>query len=239
MKLSLVVSQGNPVGKEIPVRQAQFLIGRDPDCQLRPASPLVSKRHCALIVRGEQVFIRDFGSTNGTIVNGSPLRGEVEAKDGDELKFGPLCFRLKLVPEPATVGSGDTISDRAEASLSDTGTMRVGGTQQKAAPAAAAAPEPGLSDTRPLPAAKNRNAEDDIADLLFGIEGDSSANIAIPQGTTVMQSLQPEEEAAVAAAAAPAEPEKGKSNRAKIQDHKATSDAAKAILDKYMKRPRG
>jgi predicted component of type VI protein secretion system len=224
MKLSLVVSQGNPVGKEIPVRQAQFLIGRDPECQLRPASPLVSKRHCAILIRDEKVFVRDFGSTNGTLINSKPLKGEIEVADGDELKCGPLAFRLKVEAD-VPLSSSDTVSDEAQASLADTGTMRVDG------------PKTEPLETRARPAAKGRNSEDDIADLLFNLEGDSSSGqAAIPQGTTVMSALDPEIEAATAAAKEASE--KPKSNRGKIQDHKATSDAAKAILEKYMRRPR-
>lgn len=223
MKLSLVVSQGNPAGKEIPIRQPQFLIGRDPECQLRPASPLVSKRHCAILVRDEKVFVRDFGSTNGTLVNAKPLKGEIEVTNGDELKFGPLTFRFKVQADALSPSSSDTLSDKNEASLEDTGTMSTGG--RKSDP---------LADTRTIP--KARSSEDDIADMLFNLEGDSAVNQAtIPQGTTVMSSLEPEVEAAVAAAA---EADKAKSNKGKIQDHKATSDAAKAILEKYMRRPR-
>ncbi len=70
MKLRLVVVGGVHDGKAIPITVPQFVIGRDPQCQLRPASPAISKRHCAVLVRGTQVFVRDFGSTNGTFVNG-------------------------------------------------------------------------------------------------------------------------------------------------------------------------
>ena len=42
MKVSLIVASGVHVGKSIPVSGAKFLIGRDPECQLRPASQAVS-----------------------------------------------------------------------------------------------------------------------------------------------------------------------------------------------------
>src|SRR5689334_13828507 len=57
MKLSLaVLTPGRWEGKVIPITLAKFLIGRDPDCHLRPASPAISKRHCALVVRGTRAF---------------------------------------------------------------------------------------------------------------------------------------------------------------------------------------
>ena len=76
MKLSLVVDDGVHKGKVIPIPLKQFLIGRDAQCHLRPASPLISKRHCALLVQGEKIFVRDFDSTNGTLLNSRPVKGE-------------------------------------------------------------------------------------------------------------------------------------------------------------------
>src|SRR6516164_1669007 len=105
MKTSLVVlSEGKLLGRTIPITLSQFIIGRDPQCQLRPASALISKRHCAVIVRGGKVFARDVDSTNGTFVNDLPVKGECEVKNDDTLKVGPLTFRVvvEAAPVPAT-----------------------------------------------------------------------------------------------------------------------------------------
>jgi len=97
MKLSLVVtSPGKGEGKVIPITLSQFLIGRDPQCHLRPASPLISKRHCALLIRGGKAFLRDFDSTNGTFVNDKPVKGEQELHDQDQLTAGPLTFQVRI-----------------------------------------------------------------------------------------------------------------------------------------------
>jgi A/G-specific adenine glycosylase len=97
MKLRLVVtSPGKGEGKVIPITLSQFIIGRDPQCQLRPASPMISKRHCALLVRGGKVFLRDFDSTNGTFINDQPVKGEIEVHHNDLLKAGPLSFRVEM-----------------------------------------------------------------------------------------------------------------------------------------------
>ena len=39
-------------------------------------------------MRGNQVFVQDFGSTNGTFVNEAPVSGECELKDGDIVATG-------------------------------------------------------------------------------------------------------------------------------------------------------
>ena len=97
MKLSLVVlTPGKGEGKVIPITLSPFVIGRDPQCHLRPASPIISKRHCALLTQGGKVSVRDFDSTNGTFVNGAQVQGEVPLRHDDRLQVGPLAFRVRL-----------------------------------------------------------------------------------------------------------------------------------------------
>jgi pSer/pThr/pTyr-binding forkhead associated (FHA) protein len=121
MKLSLVVlSEGKAKGQPLPINLPQFLIGRDPQCQLRPASPMISKRHCAVLLKNGKAFVRDFDSTNGTFVNDEPIKGERELKNEDILKVGPLLFRVALegttpvnkpTPPPAKLPPTDSSED--------------------------------------------------------------------------------------------------------------------------------
>ena len=102
MKLSLaVITTGKAEGQVIPVNLAQFVIGRDSQCNLRPASALISKRHCAVLIRGEKAFLRDFDSTNGTFVNDQPVKNEIEIHDKDRIKVGPLQFEVRIEAKPA------------------------------------------------------------------------------------------------------------------------------------------
>src|SRR4051794_37560160 len=97
MKLSLLVlTTGKQGGKLVEIKLPQFLIGRDPQCHLRPASLMISKRHCALIQRDGKAFVRDFGSTNGTFLNDEPVEGERELKHDDQLKVGPIVFGVRI-----------------------------------------------------------------------------------------------------------------------------------------------
>src|SRR5207302_9575508 len=95
-KRLVVLAEGKAKGHNIPISLPQFIIGRDAQCQLRPASPMISKRHCAGLVKGGKAFVRDFGSTNGTFVNEEPVKGERELHNDDTLKVGPLLFRVAL-----------------------------------------------------------------------------------------------------------------------------------------------
>ncbi len=215
MKLSLIVlTPGKSQGQAIPITLAQFLIGRDPQCNLRPASALISKRHCALLVKGDKIFLRDFGSTNGTFVNEKPVKDEVELKNNekpvkdevelkneDVLKVGPLSFSVRMEATPAI--------NR---------------------------PTPAPPTRRPAPAhtADENSAGDLLLSMLDDIPGSSSSNPSeIPEGSTVMDII-----AMPGQDGTNAPPEKPKEEEKKKAVSGNTSVAAKAILDKYMKRPR-
>ena len=96
MKISLVVlTAGKMMGKEIPLTAAEFRIGKDPSCQLKPASG-VSDKHCAFLVKQGKLFLVDLGSAEGTFVNDNKISVEVELKPKDKVKVGPLLFEVKI-----------------------------------------------------------------------------------------------------------------------------------------------
>jgi pSer/pThr/pTyr-binding forkhead associated (FHA) protein len=210
MKLSLVVAEGAHKGKVIPITLAQFLIGRDPQCNLRPASSMISKRHCALLVRGGDVMVRDFGSTNGTFVNDQRVENETEVHDSDQLKVGPLLFYVKVEasvpvdkptpvpptnvrPEPKLVGSGD--DDESIAAM--------------------------LLDMQ----------EDGGKAVSAGLMGSDG----VPTGSTVLDAPVPSAEDTTQGPGSEEKPG-AKKGPAKVMGN--TSAAAKAILEKYTRRPR-
>jgi len=96
MEVKLIVANGKSAGREIPVAGPKFFVGRSEDCHLRPNSDLVSRHHCVMIVEEGFVAIRDFGSKNGTYVNGTRVKGEQELKTGDRIVIGPLEFEVDL-----------------------------------------------------------------------------------------------------------------------------------------------
>jgi predicted component of type VI protein secretion system len=100
MKVKLVVVQGKPEGKEIPLAGPKFKIGRGETCHLRPASEQVSREHAEFSITADSVSVRDLGSRNGTLVNGKPITEAVTLKKGDLVQVGPLTFAVNIEGAP-------------------------------------------------------------------------------------------------------------------------------------------
>ena len=96
MDVKLVVLGGKHPGQEIAVPGPEFLVGRAPECKLRPNSDMVSRRHCMISIVEGRATIRDLGSRNGTFVNDQKIAGEHELRTGEKIKVGPLEFEVHL-----------------------------------------------------------------------------------------------------------------------------------------------
>jgi pSer/pThr/pTyr-binding forkhead associated (FHA) protein len=68
--------------------QGEFVIGRSAECQLALDDPLVSRKHALLIVGQESVVIKDLGSRNGVVVNGTKIDTSRILLDGDRIMIG-------------------------------------------------------------------------------------------------------------------------------------------------------
>jgi len=96
MEVKLRVAEGKNAGRVIQVTRGKFFVGRAEDCHLRPRSDLVSRHHCVILVEEGFAAVRDFGSKNGTFVNGERIRSEQELKSGDRLTVGTLNLEVEL-----------------------------------------------------------------------------------------------------------------------------------------------
>jgi len=214
MKVSLVVmTAGKAKGQTIPVGLPQFIIGRDPQCNLRPASAVISKRHCALLIKDGQVTVRDFNSTNGTFVNDVPVSGEAPLKNDDILKLGPLEFKMLIETRP-TVSKPTPLPAPAK----------------KTADVAA-----GKSDDDSVAAMLLSLQED-------GDKGQSenatpTGEDEIPAGSTVMD-LVALKAAAAAETPSPESPKPAPAPKKPDAKNDPAHLAAKAILEKYNRRTR-
>lgn len=74
--------------------EEEFLIGRDPKCQLAIDSQTVSRKHARISKKWGSFVVTDLSSKNGTFVNGDAVQEKV-IQDGDEIVFGTIKTLFK------------------------------------------------------------------------------------------------------------------------------------------------
>ena len=78
---------GGRVGESFPIEAERMTIGRRPDSDIFLDDVTVSRDHALLVRRGDELFIDDLGSLNGTYVNRKRIESQ-RLEDGDELQIG-------------------------------------------------------------------------------------------------------------------------------------------------------
>ena len=115
-----------PLGEE----QGEWIIGRQPDCQVVLDSRQVSRKHARLFRAGAAWFVADLGSTGGTRLNGGPVTDPTAFSVGDTLEIGGWTLRLSEQESAAAPAAAPK-------------------PEPKPAPAPAPAPEPKAEPAKP------------------------------------------------------------------------------------------
>ncbi|MBP86791.1 MAG: diguanylate phosphodiesterase [Planctomycetaceae bacterium] len=108
-----LVGQLGPAGNNgeqahVPINTAHFTVGRRADASLCLPYRTVSSSHAELITTDHTLTLEDFGSTNGTYVNGERLQGSIELKQDDLVQFADVALRVR---RQATEGSTATLKE--------------------------------------------------------------------------------------------------------------------------------
>src|SRR5262249_18511294 len=104
-------------GRRIVVDKPIMLFGRDAECDIRFDSRKISRRHCCLAHVGDQLIIRDLGSTNGIRVNGVRVL-EGYLRSGDELTVGSQRYQVvweAAAPQAADAPAPPAVAAEAQA----------------------------------------------------------------------------------------------------------------------------
>jgi pSer/pThr/pTyr-binding forkhead associated (FHA) protein len=136
----LILSMETTMLKEIPLIKERTTIGRKPHNDIQIDNLAISGEHAVVITILNDSFLEDLGSTNGTFVNGQPVKKHF-LKNGDTIELGK--YRLKYVAElPQQTSNAD---------FEKTMILRPG--------AKPAAPPPAAPGPAPEPAAAAATAE--------------------------------------------------------------------------------
>ncbi len=80
-------------GRSYELKVETTTVGRVSDNAFEIPEASVSSHHAEIILRGNDVVIRDLGSTNGTFINGEKIT-EAVLKPGQTLRFGTIDLKL-------------------------------------------------------------------------------------------------------------------------------------------------
>ncbi|MDV8065581.1 protein kinase [Rhodococcus sp. IEGM 1366] len=118
MNVTLSVVEGPADEREyVFTERATVIVGRSNDCHMvipsdKEAAATISRHHCLLDINPPNIRVRDFGSLNGTQVNGveigrrgkgqTPAEGallrlpELDLRHGDQVKLGPTLLSVGI-----------------------------------------------------------------------------------------------------------------------------------------------
>jgi pSer/pThr/pTyr-binding forkhead associated (FHA) protein len=91
----LVVLSEGMTGQTYELKVDKTTVGRVEDNTFQLPHASVSSHHCEILLRGNDVVVKDLNSTNGTFINNQQVNGEGVLKGGQILRLGQVELRLE------------------------------------------------------------------------------------------------------------------------------------------------
>lgn len=91
----LFVAEGSNAGERVDLEHAPILIGRGADAAIRLDDDYVSTRHARIAASGDQWFVEDLGSTNGTYVGSVRITQPTTITLGTQVRIGKTILELR------------------------------------------------------------------------------------------------------------------------------------------------
>ena len=91
----VAVTQGGNAGITVPLAEAPILIGRGNDASIRLDDDYVSTRHARIAATGDQWFVEDLGSTNGTYIGNVRITQPTTITLGTQVRIGKTILELR------------------------------------------------------------------------------------------------------------------------------------------------
>jgi pSer/pThr/pTyr-binding forkhead associated (FHA) protein len=92
---TLRVIEGPDRGASLRLAGPVQRIGRASNCGLILSDTRISATHISITFRNGEFRLKDLESTNGTLLNGSPVT-EFALKDGDQIRVGRTVMRMEI-----------------------------------------------------------------------------------------------------------------------------------------------
>jgi hypothetical protein len=91
----LQIVGGPNTGQSVPLGDQPILLGRGTDAAIRLDDDYVSTRHARFATNGEQWFVEDMGSTNGTYLGSQRVSTPVPVGIGIQVRLGKTIVELR------------------------------------------------------------------------------------------------------------------------------------------------
>ena len=91
----LQVVSGPNAGQSVPLGDTPILLGRGTDAAIRLDDDYVSTRHARFATNGEQWFVEDLGSTNGTYLGSQRITTPIPIGLGIQVRLGKTIVELQ------------------------------------------------------------------------------------------------------------------------------------------------
>ena len=92
---AVAIVEGGNKGEVIPLDSAPLLIGRGNDAAIRLDDDYVSTRHARIAASGDQWYVEDLGSTNGTYVGNARITQPTSISLGTQIRIGKSILELR------------------------------------------------------------------------------------------------------------------------------------------------
>ena len=91
----VLVTEGSNAGERAELAEAPILIGRGSDAAIRLDDDYVSTRHARIAAAGDQWFVEDLGSTNGTYIGTVRITQPTTITLGTQVRIGKTILELR------------------------------------------------------------------------------------------------------------------------------------------------
>ncbi|MEJ7706473.1 MAG: FHA domain-containing protein [Nocardioidaceae bacterium] len=91
----LVITDGANAGITVPLNAEPILLGRGADATIRLDDDYVSTRHARFVPHGEDWYVEDLGSTNGTYIGSQRITTPMVVATGVQVRIGKTIAELK------------------------------------------------------------------------------------------------------------------------------------------------
>ncbi len=91
----LQIIDGPNAGQSVPLGDTPILLGRGTDAAIRLDDDYVSTRHARFATNGEQWFVEDLGSTNGTYLGSQRITTPIPIGLGIQVRLGKTIVELQ------------------------------------------------------------------------------------------------------------------------------------------------